>query len=645
MSARALVEALAGSGQPFALLRRASAGHQQVEVLRGDVVELDGLADLPLPSAERPPGGMARSDLLALVPYRQITERGYACNDDGTPLLALRVFDEHRVDSAELLAGLPRAPAACVDGRFDVDDGAYAATVEQVIRQEISRGEGANFVIMRSYLGHLADFTVDTALSVFGRLVRSEQGAYWVFLIHTGDRTLVGASPERHVSLADDVVSMNPISGTYRYPPGGHGVPDLVRFLNDRKESDELAMVVDEELKMISRIADGEVRLTGPMLKEMSFLAHTEYLLSARTSLEPADLIRETMFAPTVTGSPLRNACRVIERYEDRGRGYYSGVAALIGRTANGSRTLDAPILIRTAEIDRAGAVRLGVGATIVRHSRPTSEQAETRAKAAALLAALGAAPAVAQRAGSAPRLAGYPAVRRALADRNDKLARFWLGTDRERGELPAGSVLVVDAEDGFSAMLAHQLRAIGLSVVVRPCYQVAQTEPFDLVVLGPGPGDPRSTVDRRVVRLRELVRSLLHAAQPFLAVCLSHQVLADHLGLRVEPAEWPHQGEQREVRLWGRTEVVGFYNTFVVTDERHVLMPEHTGPVILDHDPVSGHIVAMRAGGFASVQFHPESLLTRNGPAVLRGLVGPLLGQQASARDSVAPVSSRLPA
>src|SRR5262249_34682276 len=76
------------------------------------------------------------------------------------------------------------------------------------------------------------------------------------------------------------------------------------------------------------------------------------------------DVLRETMFAPTVVGSPIENACRVVARHERRGRGYYGGVLALIDR-----ETLDAPILIRTVYVDAAGRLRVPVGATLVRHS------------------------------------------------------------------------------------------------------------------------------------------------------------------------------------------------------------------------------------------------------------------------------------
>src|SRR3546814_19065592 len=75
-------------------------------------------------------------------------------------------------------------------------------------------------------------------------------------------------------------------------------------------------MVVDEELKMMSAVCSDGGRITGPHLKEMSRLTHTEYMLRGRSRLDPRDILRETMFAPTVTGSPMQNACTVIARHE-----------------------------------------------------------------------------------------------------------------------------------------------------------------------------------------------------------------------------------------------------------------------------------------------------------------------------------------
>src|SRR3954447_21967166 len=135
-------------------------------------------------------------------------------------------------------------------------------------------------------------------------------------------------------------------------------------------------MVLDEELKMMAVVADQGGQVVGPYLKEMSHLVHTEYLLAGRGSLDVREVLRATMFAPTVVGSPIENACRVIARHEQRGRGYYAGVLALIGRDAEGRLTLDARLLIRTAEI-RGNRLRVPVGATLVRHSTTAGEVAE----------------------------------------------------------------------------------------------------------------------------------------------------------------------------------------------------------------------------------------------------------------------------
>ena len=49
------------------------------------------------------------------------------------------------------------------------------------------------------------------------------------------------------------------------------------------------------------------------------------------------------MFAATVTGSPVQNACRVIERHEVGGRGYYAGALALIGTDGGRRRRPSTP--------------------------------------------------------------------------------------------------------------------------------------------------------------------------------------------------------------------------------------------------------------------------------------------------------------
>ncbi|WP_062207882.1 anthranilate synthase family protein [Streptomyces sp. NBRC 109706] len=609
-----LARVLDGGTEAFVLLHRPEwSGPGVLEVLTGDMAEVAALADLPL--AEVPGEG---EELFVLVPYGQIAERGFEVRPDGEPLLAMAVRGYAALPLGEHLRRLPADPIKIEDGRFDIGDAAYADIVRRVIGSEIGTGAGANFVIKRTFTAQLPDFSRHMALSFFRRLLEREVGAYWTFLVHTGGRTFVGATPERHLSIRDGQAVMNPISGTYRYPAGGPSLEGVMDFLADRKEVDELYMVVDEELKMMARVCPGGVQVVGPRLKEMARLAHTEYFIKGSTDRDVRDILRETLFAPTVTGSPLENAARVISRYEPVGRGYYSGVAALIGRDATGGRTLDSSILIRTADIDATGRMGIGVGATLVRHSDPDAEVAETLAKASGLLAALG--------EHEPTRFGSHPSVSAALDRRNETISRFWLhGPDHgdEPGRLLAGrDVLVVDAEDTFTAMIAHQVRSLGCEVTVRRFDEPYDVSAHQLVIVGPGPGDPAESGHPKIRRLRTTIAQLLAERRPFLAVCLSHQVLCALLGLPLRRRPAPNQGVQREIDWFGRPERVGFYNTFAAHADQDLLAHPPHGTIEISRDPATGEVHGLRAGGFASTQFHAESVLTQNGPRLIASLL-----------------------
>jgi phenazine biosynthesis protein phzE len=630
-----LSDLLHGSGTAFALLHRPQSGRaDRVEVLTGDTTTVGSLAELPLP-AVRP--DTDRPDVLAVLPYRQLVERGFACRDDGAPLVALTVRTHREIALADAIAALPTVDVRLSGGGFDLSDEAYSAMVRQIVAGEIGRGEGSNFVLRRSYVATIADYTPVTALAVFRRLLAVESGAYWTFLVRIGDRTLVGASPERHISVRDGTAVMNPISGTYRYPPQGPQLRGLLRFLADRKEIDELYMVVDEELKMMGQVCDGGGRLRGPDLHEMAHLAHTGYLIEGRTTLDVPAILRRTMFAPTVTGSPVESACRVIARAEPRGRGYYGGVLALVGQR-DGRRTLDSAITIRTADIDGAGRLEVGVGATLVRHSDPAAEAAETRAKVSGLLAALGATaapgrPATAGAGRAGPRLAAHPRVRRALAARNDAVARFWLGAPHSRdvrvSALTGRHVVIVDAEDAFTAMLAHQARSLGATVTVRGFDRPGRLRNADAVIVGPGPGDPRDRTDPRIAALWDLTAGLIRDRIPFVSVCLGHQVLSALLGLPIRRKERPAQGVRRAIDHFGRLETVGFYNTFAAfSGADRFACPDLGGLVEVSRDRRTGEVYGLCAPRLRSVQFHLESVLTADGPRILGDLllsVGPV--------------------
>ncbi|OIJ89716.1 anthranilate synthase family protein [Streptomyces colonosanans] len=632
MTSDLLARVLSATGQPYALLHRhAAEGPKAVEVLTGEVSLPATLADIPLPERAQDGAG-AHHEVLVVVPYRQLTERGFACFSDGTPLVAMTVTGQQRLTLCEALERIPDVPTQLADGDFDIDDEAYEDVVRRIVKEMIGTGEGANFVIKRTFVADITDFGPRSAPALFRRLLQREFGAHWTFLIHTGTRTLVGASPERHVSLQGGTAVMNPISGTYRYPSSGPTLEGVLEFLGDRKETDELYMVLDEELKMMARICADGGRVVGPYLKEMAKVAHTEYLIEGRTDRDVRDILYETMFAPTVTGSPLQSACRVITQYEPGGRGYYSGAAALIGRDDDGERVMDSAILIRTADISAQGRIGIGVGATIVRHSAPQSEAAETRAKAAALVSAFGAEQ-------KEERIGDHPAVRQALGLRNASIADFWLADTASRQaarpKLAGRSALIVDAEDTFTSMLEQQLRSLGLRVNVRRFDEPYSFDGHDLIVMGPGPGDPQEAAHPKMRHLHQAVDTLLRERRPFFAVCLSHQVLGLRLGLPLRRKTVPNQGVQKQIDLFGGPEWVGFYNTFALVAQQEEFTADGVGPIQVSRDAATGEVHALSGPCFASLQFHPESVLTREGPRIVGTRLAALLTPAQSAGRS----------
>ena len=188
--------------------------------------------------------------------------------------------------------------------------------------------------------------------------------------------------------------------------------------------------------------------------------------------------------------------------------------------------------------------------------------------------------------------------------------------------------------------MLAHQLRHLGLAARVVPWHEVALEASDDLMVFGPGPGDPRATAEPRVARLRELMQARLASHRPLLAVCLSHQLLADLAGLPLEPLPAPRQGVQLEVDVFGRRSAIGFYNTFSAVAPNGSATPELGLEVA--SDAATGVVHAMRGPGVAAVQGHLESVTSPDGLALLTRLIDELLPDEGTIRTPMVAAAAR---
>ena len=311
-------------------------------------------------------------------------------------------------------------------------------------------------------------------------------------------------------------------------------------------------------------------QVLGPFLKPMTHLVHTEYLLAGRSERDPREILRDTMYAATVTGAPVENACRLIAEYESEGRGYYAAALALFGRDAEGHHTMDSPILIRTADVAPDGRLKVTAGATLVRDSDAAYEVAETHAKAGGILGAFGLVPQATAPADEIAALTRDEDVLLALGTRNQRLSRFWL-TDQE-GAPPDPSLAGQTRGDPARR---GRLREHAAPRARRLRHDVDRGPPRGLRDRGlrrrgPRRRRPRSRrparrrppQDRGVPRGRSTTCS--PRASPFLAVCLGHQTLCDRLGIPLGFKDIVFQGTQSPIPLAGRTERVGFYNTFV---------------------------------------------------------------------------------
>ncbi|NPC97139.1 anthranilate synthase family protein [Nocardioides sp. zg-DK7169] len=627
-SARDAIEALQGH-EAWAIIRRSTrAGDRDtVGLVGGRRSVVESILDVPLEEGAPAEGHIA--DRLLAIPFRQVAERGFEAHDDQTPLVVVDVETELEFSVAEIVEAIDDVEVEFTDrGGFETSDEEYAGVVEAIIRDEIGQGEGANLVVGRHYRAQVADWGADKALAVLKRLLERERGAYWTYLFFTGDRYLVGATPERHVSIHGGDVRMNPISGTFRLGGGEDTQQRLLDFLADEKEVYELFMVVDEELKMMCDICDQGGQVLGPFLKPMSRLVHTEYLLAGRTTRDPREVLRDTMYAATVTGSPVRNACRLIKKYETEGRGYYGAALAVLGRDAVGGPVVDSPIVIRTADIDLEGNLKVTAGATLVRDSDPAYEVAETHAKAGGILSAFGLVEPAPVPDVNVGELVLDEDVLLALNARNQRLSTFWLtdqaGVSPEPG-LRGKRAVILDGDDDFVNMLRHVLRVLGMDsdVVRHEDYRPGCLGGYDLVLVGPGPGDPRDDTDPKMAQLRAAVDELLAAEQPFLAVCLGHQALCHRLGIPLAFKDIVFQGTQSPVRIGRRTERVGFYNTFVGRVGEGTELPSG---VSVDSDAETGDVHLVRGPHYRGIQFHAESILTERGFEILHDLVADLL-------------------
>jgi len=187
-------------------------------------------------------------------------------------------------------------------------------------------------------------------------------------------------------------------------------------------------------------------------------------------------------------------------------------------------------------------------------------------------------------------------------------------------------SVLLVDNYDSFTYNLAQALGALGATVdVVRAddarLLAAIDARP-DRLVISPGPGRPEAAG-----RSPQLVREAPERGIPTLGVCLGLQCAAIAFGARVVRAPEPRHGKTSFVRHDGRGIFRGVPDPTEATRYHSLMVEEASLPAELAVTARSddGVVMALRHARLPleAVQFHPESVLTKDGMRMLENFLG----------------------
>ncbi len=263
---------------------------------------------------------------------------------------------------------------------------AYCDAVEQAIRH-IRMGDAYQIVPS-------VRFEVEFGGDPFAvyRALRLINPSPFMFYLGLPEMAIAGSSPELMVRVRDGIVQSRPIAGSRRR--GSTTVEDVAleaELLADPKERAEHVMLVDlarNDLGRVSRF--GTISVDELMVVER--YSHVMHIVSGvsgtlREDVKPVDVLRATFPHGTVTGAPKVRAMEIIDELEPVARGPYAGAVGYIDFSGN----MDTAIGLRTM-IAAGGMAWVQAGAGVVADSRPASEYEECRVKAAAVLAAIGAA-------------------------------------------------------------------------------------------------------------------------------------------------------------------------------------------------------------------------------------------------------------
>ena len=183
--------------------------------------------------------------------------------------------------------------------------------------------------------------------------------------------------------------------------------------------------------------------------------------------------------------------------------------------------------------------------------------------------------------------------------------------------------IVIIDNYDSFTYNLSHLIKEIGAEVTVirNDQFTLNQLEPFDKIVLSPGPGIPSEAG-----LLLDVIKTS-KGRKPILCVCLGHQAIGEVFGGTLENLSDVFHGVATEGTQFSNDYIfdslpkritMGRYPSWVVSRENF--------PTCLEVTAVSdeGQIMALKHKNYDihGIQFHPESVLTPEGKTIVKNFI-----------------------
>ena len=219
------------------------------------------------------------------------------------------------------------------------------------------------------------------------RALRSINPSPYLFYFDYGDYRIMGSSPESQMVIRDGRARLNPIAGTYRRSGDLEQDREATRrLLADPKENAEHVMLVDLARNDLSRHTR---EVTVRSLREVHYYSHVIHLVSTVDGKLDGDDVAVRVFgdtfpAGTLSGAPKYRAIELIDRYENRQRGFYGGAIGFIDFEGG----MNQAILIRSF-FSQDNVLYYQAGAGVVAASDEESELQEVYHKLGALTKAI----------------------------------------------------------------------------------------------------------------------------------------------------------------------------------------------------------------------------------------------------------------